>query len=283
MTNQNNEKSKNGKRIALILLALLLIAAIAFGAYTYSKYITSGEGSGSATVAKWGFDINVQSGENKGFSTSYDNNGYENEAGLSIVSSSENNVVAPGAKGEITFSLSGEAEVAALAKIIITNSEEISLSFVSGGITYTYYPIQYTLTDNNSSESDKTVASGNLADIIAYLNGTDDTIFSSGKSIEANIDPAINYNYTLSWEWAFERTDGLTLYKDALDETGIKLSGDNVNILDTYLGQIADGNEAITGSTQTVELAKTSCTVNTNNAKTTVKFSIEVNVEQVRV
>ena len=32
MTNQSNEKSKNGKRLALILLALLLIAAIAFGA-----------------------------------------------------------------------------------------------------------------------------------------------------------------------------------------------------------------------------------------------------------
>ena len=31
MTNQNNDKSKNGKRIALILVALLLIAAIAFG------------------------------------------------------------------------------------------------------------------------------------------------------------------------------------------------------------------------------------------------------------
>ena len=39
MTNQNNDKSKNGKRIALILVALLLIAAIAFGAYTYSKYV----------------------------------------------------------------------------------------------------------------------------------------------------------------------------------------------------------------------------------------------------
>ena len=59
MTNQNNEKSKNGKRIALILLALLLIAAIAFGAYTYSKYVSSGNGSGSATVAKWGFTITV--------------------------------------------------------------------------------------------------------------------------------------------------------------------------------------------------------------------------------
>ena len=112
MTNQNNEKSKNGKRIALILLALLLIAAIAFGAYTYSKYISEGNGGGTATVAKWGFNINVSSAENRDFSTRYDDTGYENAAGVSIISSSEGNVVAPGAKGAIDFSLSGDAEVA---------------------------------------------------------------------------------------------------------------------------------------------------------------------------
>ena len=57
MTNQNNEKSKNGKRLALILIAILLLVAIAFGAYTYSRYVTRDSGNGEATVAKWGYTI----------------------------------------------------------------------------------------------------------------------------------------------------------------------------------------------------------------------------------
>ena len=55
--NQSNAKSK--KRIALILVALLLLAAIAFGAYTYSRYVTSGSGNGSANVAAWGYSLTV--------------------------------------------------------------------------------------------------------------------------------------------------------------------------------------------------------------------------------
>ena len=108
MTNQNNDKSKNGKRIALILVALLLIAAIAFGAYTYSKYVSSGEGQDSATVAAWGYTVTVGTGDDTGFGFSqyYGADGEADADGTSAVIAgitSDKNVVAPGAKGSTTI------------------------------------------------------------------------------------------------------------------------------------------------------------------------------------
>lgn len=285
MTNQNNEKSKNGKRIALILLALLLIAAIAFGAYTYSKYVSSDNGSGSATVAKWGFTVEMENGDNAGFSTKYNDSGVADANGKAIVAdiTTEGNVVAPGANGNITFSLSGSAEVAAEAKILITQNTEISLSFDSGDDTYTYYPIVYTLTDNTETEGNP-VKTGTLADIITYLTTVDKELFSAdGKSFAANSEK-INHDYTLSWEWAFElgEEENLTLTADGSDST-INLSAEDVNKLDTYLGQIAANVTSVKDSDQTTTLAGSPCTVKTSTAETVVSFTVSVSIAQVQV
>lgn len=103
MTNQNNDKSKNGKRIALILVALLLIAAIAFGAYTYSKYVSDASGSGTATVAKWGFNMSItdnsaNGGDKFGFANDYSSSGTaQNSEDSAVISASagSTNIVAP--------------------------------------------------------------------------------------------------------------------------------------------------------------------------------------------
>ena len=129
MTNQNNEKSKNGKRIALILLALLLIAAIAFGAYTYSKYISSANGTGSASVAKWGFTItasNVNDTDDTNvFGQYYGTSGTEQDGkDNAVIAGASSEVVAPGAKGSFRFSVTGDAEVQATLKTEITKVAE---------------------------------------------------------------------------------------------------------------------------------------------------------------
>ena len=41
------------------MLLIALIALMCFGGYTFSKYVTSGSGTGTAQVAKWGYTVDV--------------------------------------------------------------------------------------------------------------------------------------------------------------------------------------------------------------------------------
>lgn len=262
MTNQNNEKSKNGKRIALILLALLLIAAIAFGAYTYSKYVSSGNGSGSATVAKWGFTVEMENGDNAGFSTKYNDRGVADANGKAIVAdtTTEGNVVAPGANGSLTFTVGGEAEVLAKISATVEVNNEVSLTLQKGeSESVTYYPIKYTLNDGSSY----VVNAGTMAQVKAYLEGESFT-----KTIAAG-DPLDSKTYTLSWEWIFEG-ENLTV-------------GESTTIdcdeLDTILGQIASNSE----SPETYTILDSNddpWTVTASEAVTTVDFSIKIAITQ---
>lgn len=264
MTNQNNEKSKNGKRIALILLALLLIAAIAFGAYTYSKYVSSGNGSGSATVAKWGFTVEMENGVNAGFSTKYNADGEaDTEGGKAIVAdtTTEGNVVAPGANGSLTFTVGGEAEVLAKISATVEVNSEVSLTLKKDdGSEFTYYPIKYTLNDGSSD----VVNAGTMAQVKAYLEGESFT-----KTINAGTE-LTSKTYTLSWEWIFEG-ENLTV-------------GESTTIdcdeLDTILGQIASNSESPETYTILDSNGGDPWTVTASEAVTTVDFSIKIAITQ---
>lgn len=262
MTNQNNEKSKNGKRIALILLALLLIAAIAFGAYTYSKYVSSGNGSGSATVAKWGFTVEMENGDNAGFSTKYNNSGVAAVDGKAIVAdtTTEGNVVAPGANGSLTFTVGGKAEVLAKISATVEVNNEVSLTLKKGeSESVTYYPIKYTLNDGSSY----VVNAGTMAQVKAYLEGESFT-----KTIAAG-DTLDSKTYTLSWKWIFEG-ENLTVG----ESTTV-----NCDELDTILGQIASNSE----SPETYTISDSNgdpWTITASEAVTTVDFSIKIAITQ---
>lgn len=263
MTNQNNEKSKNGKRIALILLALLLIAAIAFGAYTYSKYVSSGNGSGSATVAKWGFTVEMENGDNAGFSTKYNDRGVADANGKAIVAdiTTEGNVVAPGANGSLTFTVGGEAEVLAKISATVEVNNEVSLTLQKGeSESVTYYPIKYTLNDGSSD----VVNAGTMAQVKAYLEGESFT-----KTIAAGTE-LTSKTYTLSWEWIFEG-ENLTV-------------GESTTIdcdeLDTILGQIASNSESPETYTILDSNGGDPWTVTASEAVTTVDFSIKIAITQ---
>lgn len=222
MTNQNNEKSKNGKRIALILLALLLIAAIAFGAYTYSKYVSSGNGSGSATVAQWGFTVNV-GGNNEGFSTMYGTQGTAISEEASAVVKSTNKVVAPGTNGTaISFTLGGEAEVNAKIEASLDDIKDVSLTLNNGQNDIVYTPVKWTL-----SNDDDVNVTGTLKDIQAEIVNLNQEV-KAGTTI-------IEKTYTLSWKWAFEASPFTTTGTYTVDG----------NALDTFLGQLATEEQPV--------------------------------------
>lgn len=269
MTNQtNNEKSKNGKRLALILVALLLIAAVAFGAFTYSRYISEGSGTGTAQVAAWGFEAEFTSPENSdmGFATDYNSAGPAVQgAGDLLVAAagteSRNNVVAPNTKGSTTFSLTGTAEVAAEVTFTVEETSQVYINISDGENVYKYTPIVFSYGEKaNVSIEDINTA-------LAPLNQK----YAPNASVESATG-------TISWAWNYSYTagsDALTLTKVSGNgaETIAITEGDDtanngvspVDILDTALGQLA-ADEAVAKTT--VSIGGTTYTIQTTTENT---------------
>lgn len=266
MTNQNNEKSKNGKRIALILLALLLIAAIAFGAYTYSKYVSSGNGSGSASVAMWGYTVTVGDAQDTAdtdqfFATSYKADGTEAGASdatiIANVRGDTTDLVAPGANGSVTITISGTSEVnAELSMLIEDGFKDVYITVSKGQETLYYNPILFTLTGGPEGNT-VDFTNVTLAQLKAKLGAAENPlagVIESSNSITAT--------YTLSWAWAFEASEtGNTLFdEDGAVVNTYKFAQSEIDILDTVLGQLSFNAN---GSTDDITLAATTITDST--------------------
>lgn len=266
MTNQpNNEKSKNGKRLALILVALLLIAAVAFGAFTYSRYISEINGTGSATVAKWGFTANI-SAEDMGFSKMYKTDGTATTEAAKAVISSKNTVVAPGANGSVTFTVGGTAEVNAKITYALSAVGEaraisdVSLTLKNGDApAVTYNPIKWTLNNGTTDVVD----GGTLTQVETELEGLT-------KEIKAG-DPLPETTYTLSWAWAFDNETPVTAGDSTLD----------CDALDTLLGKLAAQSQPVSDfSDYTAKDASGDDWIVTDYS-INVSFALSITIEQI--
>lgn len=99
-------------RTASALLVLVLLTTCIISG-TFAKYITSAEGSDSARVAKFGVEVTASGSM---FSKHYNNatggNGIATTVTGSVDSSNDDNIFAPGTKGEmVKMKLSGIPEV----------------------------------------------------------------------------------------------------------------------------------------------------------------------------
>lgn len=218
-------------RIASVLLIAVLISTSAISG-TYAKYVTSGSGSDSARVARFGVKV-VASGST--FATEYaaDDTSVTLEAG-SVFSAYGDDVVAPGTKGDMSaISMTGVPEVA----VNVTYAANVDLN-------------------DNWKDSD-----GNFyCPLVIYVNGNPiyglgfdsadafeaaimNIIKDYSKVYEANTilasEDVSNENLTISWEWPFEGTGS----KAQTDEK------------DTYLG-----DQAALGNYGTISIEVT-CTV----------------------
>lgn len=288
MTNQNNDKSKNGKRIALILVALLLIAAIAFGAYTYSKYVSSRGGQDSATVAAWGYTVTVGNGTDNsfGFSQYYGADGVADADGTNAVIAgitSDKNVVAPGAKGSTTITISGYAEVDAELSVVVADSfSDIYIEMTASGQTpgtLYYFPVLFSLESDDDQFTD--ITNQPLANVVAALEGLSEELQSSTSTTGTTT------TYTLSWAWAFEGTpesEGQpqnvlwTKSGDTYIAHTAKITAADVDILDTSLGQAAA--ELPTLSNTSVTVGGQPYTYNEGNCHTSLDLQITVSITQ---
>ena len=238
---QNTQKNSNKKSVFVIALLLLLVAVIGFGGYTMSKYISSKSDNGTASVAKWGFTVNADA-------TKVFGSNYEMKAGnasstvtdvadatkLTVKASGTSKLVAPGTTGSLTFGFGGTSEV--LAEFTFNlQVNDIFLAYTKDGAAGTYSPIKWTLNDGAANVVD----GGTIEAVKTALNKT--VKLNPGATLESK-------NYTLTWVWDFETSDAS---KKA-----------EYNILDTYLGKLANGDTVASYEGYTKTDANTTLTIN---------------------
>lgn len=259
---QNTQKKDNRKSVFVIALLLLLVAVIGFGGYTLSKYVTKKSETGSASVAKWGYTIDVKAG--KLFGTDYkfvDTTSVVTDAGagVTVKSSDVNNRVAPGTTGHMTFEVTGKAEVLSQIKISIAeeNFSDVVLKYTEGEDTdvKTYAPVKWTL--KKEGEATALVDGKTLTDVKEALAKLYKT--AEGKDVSTAVNTTINDKYTLSWAWDFE--------------TGNDAAAKAVNNeLDTLLGMIAnDPTVTANGNYKKAE-----------GTSTEIKFTLDISVVQLK-
>lgn len=279
MTNQQNERSNNGKRIVLIMLAILLIAAIAFGAYTYSKYVTSKDGSTSAPVAKWGFTVTMQPGDADGdifgFSQYYSADGTAANAAADIIDGANGNVVAPGTKGSFTFSVDGTAEVQAKITADLTVISDVVIVMEKSSETstnFTYNPVRFTLSKAGEGGQYTAVAGGSNI-TLKELETEVEALFTEDSTINPGEKAKGAGTYKIEWAWAYE--------SESFTAGSVNLNKDNVNALDTLLGKASSSNfTGLTDDKVTINGATYVCDVDNDANSTTLAFSLKISVEQ---
>lgn len=273
---KQTEKKENKRRKGLIFVILLaLVVALAFGGYTFSKYITTKQQSGQAQVAKWGFKISVNAADLFGKNYIWDNdkNGSivtnETEKTKVTVKADGNyNVVAPGTKGSMTFKVEGKAEVLAQLKLKLSDVKDIVLKIAKGGTTYEYYPVKWTLTKVGVTAP--LVNGGKLSDVATKLN---DVSAEWNRNINVNTDiTPEKYDFTLSWEWAF---DGSAVPADL---AALNLKAD---VLDTILGYLMNGTTVDDICAQ-LGLNSTEYTINNTDSVLQTEFKLDIEVVQLQ-
>ena len=163
-------------------LLTVLVAAVALTAYsvsgTYAKYTSTFEGSDSARVAKWAFQINDKDPEADNsftfnlFETINDTDGTTAET--DVAKGTDENIIAPGTSGSFNIKLANNSEVNAQYSISYTvvNTDNIPVEFSVDNVT--------TLTSN--------IADLNVADTAINMNNASDEV-------------------TVQWRWVYERGD----------------------------------------------------------------------------
>ena len=198
----------------MAVLSVVMMFTMCFVGVTFAKYTTGGNGSDSASVAKWGV---VVTGTADTFKTTY----AKDDVGFTLAANtvvSTEDVVAPGTSGSMAaFTITGTPEVAVNVKF--EGTLELGDKWVDSESNY-YCPIEITVGDTTFKGT--TYASADL-----FETAVNEKIATYTKNYEAGTDlsgiggdaPAI------SWAWAFTGND---------------------DVKDTYLGDQAAASNAAT-------------------------------------
>lgn len=211
-------------RVAGLLLALVLVTSCFVGG-TFAKYVTSGNSTDSARVAKFGVTVNANGTV---FAEEYKDPAgkivtVKSVGAMTVGEKAYKNLVAPGTEGELAKAvLSGTPEVS----VRVDYTAEVSLGDnwvyrpAPGAQSQFYCPL--TIKINNTA-----IEGASYTDKQALENAIAGEINSYSKTYAPNINLGEQGADALkiSWAWAFETAGGAN------------------DVKDTYLGdQAAAGN-----------------------------------------
>ncbi len=255
MTQHKSERNNNRKTAVIVMLLLALIALLCFGGYTFSKYVTHGNGTGTAQVAKWGYTASVNTtklfGETYKLASTSVSTVDGTGAHINVkADTAGRNLVAPGTAGSMTFTVGGKAEVRALISTGLHPTNDVVLKIKkTGETTYTEYrPVKWTL-----KKDEITVAENVTLETIHGVIATDASV---NKEIAPN-EELTSTTYELSWAWAFE---------GAGDVAGL-----SIDQVDTILGQMGAGVTGYTPAGYEIDVA---------NSSTELAFTFDIKVSQ---
>ncbi len=217
-------------RAAVLMLALVLITSCFVGG-TFAKYVTGESGSDTARVAKFGVNITANGTT---FAKEYKTDDPEVSGTItkSVISSTDENLVAPGTKGEmVKMQLSGKPEVAVNVKY---TANKIKLTGWTLADDSFYCPLVFKVNNDTIDGKDYTSATELENAIKTAIEG-----YSKNYAPNQDLTKVKNDSLAFSWEWPFSTTNDDNTNNDAKD---------------TYLGDQAADNNA---STVAIEIATT--------------------------
>lgn len=193
---------KNNIMRAGAALGVLSLATSCFAGGTFAKYVTSGSGTDSARVAKWGVTVAAENADI--FNTSYGSNNTTITTNTVI---SSDKVVAPGTSGNIGgFTVSGTPEVAGIitreATVDLTNWM-IDLDGEGANPAELYFPLTITVNGNPVPFTDCTTIDDYEDAIETAINNSEGYSFTP----ETNLSEINDDDLSVTWEWPFEDND----------------------------------------------------------------------------
>ena len=194
-------------RFAAVLLVLVLLSTCVVSG-TFAKYVTKGEATDTATVAKFGVTVTVSS---DAFATEYDKDDTSVSIDKTVKSSAaDKDVLAPGTKGTLaTLSITGTPEVAVNIKYEATL--DLGDNWKVGAEVYC--PLVFEV------NGDKIQIDGATIKTVEELEAAVvDAIATYEENIEAGTDLSTIDDIAISWSWAFSTSEANDVKDTALGD-----------------------------------------------------------------
>lgn len=188
------KKNRMMRAASALLVAVLLTTCTISG--TFAKYVTTGSGSDTARVAKWGVTITAQG---DAFSKDYDDENGDSGFTKTVISTTDK-VVAPGTAGTLTdLEVAGTPEVA----VAVTYDATLTLTGWQLADSSEYCPIVFTVETEEFYIGQTGIDT--IADLIAAVEGKIEGCkndYPANVAIDTSSDAP-----SISWRWPFESVD----------------------------------------------------------------------------
>lgn len=194
---------KNSKlmRASFVLLVLTLITSCFVGG-TFAKYVSEGEGTDSARVAKWGV---VVTGKGDAFAKEYAADDNSDNIGISV--KSDTPVVAPGTSGTFKgVTITGTPEVAVKVETVAT--VDLTGDWIGADGSY-YCPLVFDINGVKVSGLDASSTDDFETKLKNSIESAANGVVPAGEDLATSdkVPVLLKGGNKISWEWAFEGND----------------------------------------------------------------------------